>query len=55
MRKKYLQPVIFVPLQVYSNMGNLTLAIMGTGTQAEFHIKAMLALELCTEIRDAIQ
>ena len=28
---------------------------MGTGTQAEYHIKAMLALELCTEIRWAIQ
>ena len=47
--------MIFVPLQVYSNMGNLTLAIMGTGTQAEYHIKAMLALERCTDIREAIQ
>ena len=34
---------------------HLTLAIMGTGTQAEYHIKAMLALEFCTEVRNAIQ
>ena len=37
--------------QVYNDIGGLTLAIMGTGTQAEYHLKAMFALEECSTIR----
>ena len=29
----------------------MTLAIMGTGTQAEYHLRSMFALEKCSEIR----
>ena len=37
--------------QAYDDVNGLTLAIMGTGTQAEYHLKAMFALEECSTIR----
>jgi len=37
--------------EVYDDMTGLTLAIMGTGTQAEYHLRSMFALEECSNIR----
>ena len=40
-----------IMLQADGKMAPMTLAIMGTGTQAEYHLRSMFALEKCSEIR----
>ena len=42
-------------LQADGKMAAMTLAIMGTGTQAEYHLRSMFALEKCSEIRFKVQ